>query len=117
MKRTKQSTFAKREAAELETGFSPTMLIQQKQEGGDWYEAQTGTHQGLVVEEGTGKTIAVTYGKADTPLIVAAPKMLRALKHAAEVYGNITLKTGATIATLGAYQLILATISEAEGRA
>jgi hypothetical protein len=37
-----------------------------------WYEAKTGSHQGLVVEEETGRNVAVTYDKADATLIVAA---------------------------------------------
>lgn len=45
-----------------------------------WYEASTGNHQGLIVEEVTGRTVAVAYDKADAPLIAAAPDMLAALK-------------------------------------
>lgn len=35
-----------------------------------WYEANTGNHQGLIVEEKTGRNIAVTYDKADAARIV-----------------------------------------------
>jgi hypothetical protein len=44
-----------------------------------WYVASTGNHQGLVIEEKTGRNIAVTYDKADAPLIAAAPELLGAL--------------------------------------
>jgi hypothetical protein len=49
-----------------------------------WYEAKTGNHQGLVIEEATGRNVAVAYDKADAPLIAAAPKLLAALKRCAE---------------------------------
>jgi len=37
-----------------------------------WYEASTGNHQGLIVEEETGRSIAVVYDKADTARIITA---------------------------------------------
>jgi hypothetical protein len=37
-----------------------------------WYTAKTGNHQGLIVAEETGENIAVTYDKANAPLITAA---------------------------------------------
>jgi hypothetical protein len=36
------------------------------------YEAKTGNHQGLIIEEETGRNVAVTYDKADAPTIVHA---------------------------------------------
>lgn len=45
-----------------------------------WYEASTGNHQGLIVEEGSGRNIAVAYDKADAPLIAAAPELLALLE-------------------------------------
>jgi len=47
-----------------------------------WYVASTGNHQGLVVEEDTGRNVAVCYDKADAPLLAAAPKLLEACKEA-----------------------------------
>jgi hypothetical protein len=41
-----------------------------------WYAAKTGNHQGLVIEEGTGRNVAVAYDKKDTPLLAAAPALL-----------------------------------------
>lgn len=46
----------------------------------NWYTANTGNHQGLVIEENTGRTVAVAYDKADAPLIAAAPELLEAVK-------------------------------------
>ncbi len=43
-----------------------------------WYVANTGSHQGLIIDENTGRTIAVAYDKADAPLIAAAPDLLAA---------------------------------------
>jgi hypothetical protein len=37
-----------------------------------WYESSTGNHQGLIVEEETGRNIAVTFDKADAPVITRA---------------------------------------------
>lgn len=45
-----------------------------------WYESSTGNHQGLVIDEQTGRNIAVAYDKADARLIAAAPAMRAALK-------------------------------------
>lgn len=45
-----------------------------------WYESKTGNHQGLVIEEETGRNVAVTYDKADAPLVAAAPALLEALR-------------------------------------
>jgi hypothetical protein len=51
---------------------------------GTWYEAKTGNHQGLVVDENTGENIAVIYDKADTAFIVKScnshEDLLEALK-------------------------------------
>lgn len=53
-------------------------------ESRQWYEAKTGNHQGLVVEEGTGNNIAVTYDKTDACLIAASPELLFACENALE---------------------------------
>lgn len=50
-----------------------------------WYEAKTGSDQGLVVEEKTGKNIAVTYEKKNAELIVTAVNNYQALLEACEL--------------------------------
>lgn len=45
-----------------------------------WYEAKTGNHQGLIVDEATGENIAVSYEKENARLIAAAPRMYDALR-------------------------------------
>jgi hypothetical protein len=48
---------------------------------GAWHVASTGNHQGLVISE-TGANVAVTYDKADAPLVAAAPDFLHACRDA-----------------------------------
>jgi hypothetical protein len=47
-----------------------------------WYVANTGNHQGLVIDQDTGRNIAVAYDKEDAPLLAAAPDLLAACKGA-----------------------------------
>lgn len=47
-----------------------------------WYEGNTGTHQGLVIDEQTGENIAVIYKKENATLISAAPELLEACQYA-----------------------------------
>jgi len=49
-----------------------------------WYSKSISSEQGLVIEERTGRSVAVAYDKADAPLLAAAPKMLAALKEIAD---------------------------------
>jgi hypothetical protein len=49
-----------------------------------WYVAETGNHQGLIIDEVTGKSIAVAYDKQNAPLLAAAPDLLDALQAAYE---------------------------------
>ena len=46
----------------------------------NWHFTGTGNHQGLIIEEGRGRNVAVAYDKRDAPLIAAAPAMLAALQ-------------------------------------
>ena len=40
-----------------------------------WYKARSGNGQGLVVEEDTGRDVAVTYDEKDAALVAAAPAL------------------------------------------
>ena len=52
----------------------------------DWYARPTaGDHQGTVIDEQTGRTIAVTYDKADAPTIARDHNAHLALLRAVEV--------------------------------
>lgn len=84
-----------------------------------WYVANTGTHQGLIVEETTGKNIAVSYDKKDAPILAAAPKMLKALHQAQKTI----IEMQALLNTLGAgygagltHRMISDAITETEGQ-
>lgn len=46
-----------------------------------WYAAKSSGNQGVVVEDGTGKTIAVVYNMKDVLLLAAAPEMYSVLKE------------------------------------
>ena len=56
---------------------------------GSWYLASTGNHQGLVISEATGASVAVVYDKADGSIVAAAPDMLAALEKGVEALSNI----------------------------
>ena len=63
----------------LETRTLPQPAATEK-----WYTSGTAYNahdQGLVIEEKTGKTIAVTYEQKNARMIAAAPEMLEALKQ------------------------------------
>lgn len=46
-----------------------------------WYTAKTSGDQGLIIEEETGRNVAVVYDKKDAPLLAAAPELLQAVKE------------------------------------
>lgn len=47
-----------------------------------WYAKKAGNdHQGLVIDEATGRTVAVAYDRADMELLAAAPELLAALRR------------------------------------
>lgn len=46
----------------------------------EWYSTDTSGGQALVIEEGTGRNVAVAYEAADAPLLAEAPAMLAALR-------------------------------------
>ncbi len=48
----------------------------------EWYSTDTSGGQALVIEEGTGRNVAVAYEAADAPLLAEAPAMLAALQRA-----------------------------------
>lgn len=47
----------------------------------NWYAKANSSGHGLVIEEGTGRTVAVAYDQKDTALLAAAPAMLAELKQ------------------------------------
>jgi hypothetical protein len=52
----------------------------------NWYKCNTSNGQGMVTDEVTGKTIAVTYDEANASLIAAAPEMYKMLAIIKKAY-------------------------------
>lgn len=50
-----------------------------KTKASGWYAARGSGGQGIVIEEGTGRNVAVTYEEKDAPLAAAAPEMAELL--------------------------------------
>ena len=46
----------------------------------NWYATETSGGQGLVIEEGTGRNIAVTYEAHDARAVAEVPAMVEALR-------------------------------------
>lgn len=42
-----------------------------------WHEANTGNDQGLIIDDETGRNVAVSYEAKDAKLIAAAPELLK----------------------------------------
>lgn len=75
-----------------------------------WYTAETGNHQGLVIEEATGRNVAVAYDKADAPLIAAAAAMLAELQRL--VAANYGQPAGVTVPALDNARAIIQTATQ-----
>jgi hypothetical protein len=70
--------------------WSEMVKERKERKAGPWYEANMGNdRQGLVIEEATGRNIAVTYDKADAALVAAAPELLDTLKEAVDVLAHM----------------------------
>ena len=51
----------------------------------NWYHKNQGNGQGLIIDEATGRNVAVAYDGKDAQLLAAAPQLLDALKEARTV--------------------------------
>lgn len=47
-----------------------------KHTGGDWYASKGSMGQGLIIEEETGRNVAVAYEEKDAALLAAGPALL-----------------------------------------
>lgn len=53
-----------------------------------WYGKETSGGQGLIIDEKTGRSVAVAYDAKDTALLAAAPRMLAAIKAVLELQAD-----------------------------
>ncbi len=81
-----------------------------------WYSASTSGNQGLIVEDDTGRNVAVTYDKADAALIAAAPAMLEALHTVRELRRAVPNFNGQPVAWVSFDEAVDAAINAAEGK-
>jgi len=51
-----------------------------------WYANNNENGQGLVIDEKTGRTVAVAYDSKDTLLIASAPELLEALEEMLDAF-------------------------------
>lgn len=64
---------------------------------GPWNaSASAGNHQGLVISESTGKTVALTYERTDAALVAAAPELLECLASMVDDYAHLSYEEGNT---------------------
>jgi hypothetical protein len=54
----------------------------------NWTGQVTSSDQGLIIDNETGRTIAVAYDPMHTNLIAAAPKLLKALQFVMTAHGE-----------------------------
>ena len=79
-----------------------------------WYAAKAGNaHQGLVIDEKTGRNVAVSYDVADTAILAAAPGMLDALELAQATVER--LQRHAPGSANGTLDVVRAAIAKAKG--
>ena len=84
---------------------------------GPWYAANMGNDfQGLVVEEQTGKNIAVAYDKRDVHILAAAPAMYEALRVLTSEINLSTLNVRKDFSLMNAHACAVKAILQAEGK-
>lgn len=82
----------------------------------NWYTIVHTSHvQDLIVEEGTGKSIAVAYDKDDAPLVAASPKLLKVCRELLEVQEGLKGKKTCKCDRLSkAFKLARAAVQEVD---
>jgi hypothetical protein len=67
----------------------------------NWYAKRAGNDtQGIIIDEETGRTVAVTYDHKDTALLAAAPVLLNACRLVEEAWAGSGDMVGAVDACL-----------------
>ena len=55
-----------------------------------WYSKETGSaNQALIIDEATGRNVAVVYDAEDAPLLAAAPRLMRFAEAIEDVMTNM----------------------------
>ncbi len=80
-----------------------------------WYSANTGNEQGLIIDEETGRNVAVTYDKKDAALIAAAPELLAALQFLLQEYNQHIPEDCDCVKIVEAYRQAQSAIQKAKG--
>lgn len=56
----------------------------------EWYSSETGcANQALIIDETTGRNVAVVYDAEDAPLLAAAPRLMRFAEAIEDVMMNM----------------------------
>jgi hypothetical protein len=89
--------------------------------GESWYKAKTSNRQGLIIDERTGRSVAVSYEEEDAHLISACPEMYEACKRAFNwlhvIISDFEIKNPENKdALMGLQNFIYKALSKAEGK-
>lgn len=76
----------------------------------NWYTGKGSGGQGTVIEEETGRTVAVSYDEKDAPLLAAGPALFEAAQAVVEAWA-----TGELAACVRELDLILCDIRREVG--
>lgn len=61
-----------------------------------WYAKDTGSDQGLIIDENTGESIAVSYKLENAPMIAFAPEAINLLRETLNMLNDMTSEEFAT---------------------
>lgn len=78
---------------------------------GPWYADKGSGGQGLVIQEGSGRTIALAYDEKNAPVIAAAPDLEELVRRALEIIQD-GASTKEVKAFVRAAQFVLSNASE-----
>jgi len=83
-----------------------------------WYATRANSNgHGFVIDEATGRNVAVAYDSADAPLLAAAPELLEACKLAVDHFNTTDAthdRTGRRVGCTAVRDAIRAAIAKAE---
>jgi hypothetical protein len=80
----------------------------------NWYAKDVSGHQALVIEEDTGRSVAVAYDKRDAALLAAAPKLRDELTKWVEWHESPTMANEKGITWMDILKSARSVLQEAE---